>query len=59
MPNAGKLVEAQRIFDELLCQAMRGGFYGEATIKITIQDGRLEHVTTNIEQSHRIGKGKK
>lgn len=51
-PN--KIQQAEREFAKLLAVASQRGFYGEARITLSLQDGHLQHVKVSTERVERL-----
>jgi len=51
-PN--KIEQAEREFAKLLVATSQRGFYGEASITLSLQDGHLQHVKIATERVERL-----
>ncbi len=48
--NAKKLAQLQVIVAELLAEALRRGFFGTATVEVSVQDGTIQHIRRTVER---------
>jgi hypothetical protein len=48
--NAKKVVQLQAILAELLAEALRRGFFGTATVEVSVQDGTIQHIRRMVER---------
>jgi hypothetical protein len=48
--NQTKLSQIEAAWRELLAGALRRGFYGSATIEVSVQDGTIQHIRRRVEQ---------
>lgn len=51
--NVGKREQADRIWRQLLDEALRRGFFGTAGIEISVQDGTIQLIRRRLEQMER------
>jgi hypothetical protein len=48
--NQTKLSQVERAWKQVLNDALQRGFYGTATVEISVQDGTIQHVRRRLEQ---------
>jgi hypothetical protein len=48
--NAKKVAQLQSIVAELLTEALRRGFFGTATVELSVQDGTIQHIRRMVER---------
>ncbi len=48
--GTNKAEQAQTAFAQLLADASRRGFYGNASLTLSIQDGRIQHIRMMLER---------
>jgi hypothetical protein len=48
--KANKVEQAEEAFARLLADASRRGFYGNAGLTLSIQDGRIQHIRVALER---------
>jgi hypothetical protein len=48
--NQARREQAQRAWDELLDEALRRGFFGTASLDVSVQDGTIQHVRRRVER---------
>jgi hypothetical protein len=48
--NAKKVAQLQAIVAELLAEALRRGFFGTATVELSVQDGTIQHIRRTVER---------
>jgi hypothetical protein len=49
-PQRNKIDQLQAELAKLLADASRRGFYGQAGITLSVQDGRIQHIRVAIER---------
>jgi hypothetical protein len=49
-PQRNKIDQLEAELAKLLADASRRGFYGEAGITLSVQDGRIQHIRVAIER---------
>ena len=50
LPQANMIERVEKAFAQLLADASRRGFYGEARLTLSVQDGRIQHMRVAIER---------
>ena len=50
MPKESKVEQATTAFAQLMADASRRGFYGNAGLTLSIQDGRIQHIRVAMEK---------
>jgi hypothetical protein len=48
--KTNKVEQAEEAFARLLADASRRGFYGNAGLTLSIQDGRIQHIRVALER---------
>jgi hypothetical protein len=48
--NAKKVAQLQAALAELLADVLRRGFFGTATVELSIQDGTIQHIRRRLER---------
>ena len=48
--NNHKREQADRIWRVMLDEAMRKGFFGTASIEVSVSDGTIQHIRRRVEQ---------
>jgi hypothetical protein len=48
--NAKKVAQLQTAVAELLAEALRRGFFGTASVEMSIQDGTIQHIRRTVER---------
>lgn len=48
--NAKKLAQLQAALAELLGAVLRRGFFGTATVELSVQDGTIQHIRRKLER---------
>ncbi|MEN6450371.1 MAG: hypothetical protein ABFC96_07770 [Thermoguttaceae bacterium] len=51
--NAKKVVQLQTVMAELLAEALRRGFFGTATVELSVQDGTIQVIRRKVERVER------
>ena len=51
--NAQKVAQLQSILADLLAEALRRGFFGTATVELSVQDGTIQHIRRTVERIER------
>jgi hypothetical protein len=49
-PQKNMIDRVEQVLAQLLADASRRGFYGEAGITLSVQDGRIQHIRVAIER---------
>jgi NAD dependent epimerase/dehydratase family enzyme len=49
-PQLNMIERVEQALAQLLADASRRGFYGEAGLTLSIQDGRIQHIRVAIER---------
>jgi hypothetical protein len=49
-PQLNMIDRVEKALAQLLADASRRGFYGEAGITLSIQDGRIQHIRVALER---------
>jgi hypothetical protein len=49
-PQRNKIDQLEAELAKLLADASRRGFYGEAGITLSVQDGRIQHIRVAMEK---------
>jgi hypothetical protein len=49
-PQLNMIDRVEKALAQLLVDASRRGFYGEAGITLSVQDGRIQHIRVAIER---------
>jgi hypothetical protein len=49
-PQKNKIDQLEAELAKLIADASRRGFYGEAGITLSVQDGRIQHIRVAIER---------
>jgi len=48
--NQSKLTQIESAWRQVLTGALRKGFYGSATVEVSVQDGTIQHIRSRVEQ---------
>jgi hypothetical protein len=48
--NKAKLARLAAVWQELLVAALRRGFYGTATLEVTVHDGTIQSIRKKVER---------
>lgn len=51
--NAKKVAQLEAMMAELLAEALRRGFFGTASVEVSIQDGTIQHIRRTVERIER------
>jgi hypothetical protein len=51
--NRSRMARIERALAELLAEALRRGFYGRASLEVTVQDGTIQHIRRLVERLER------
>jgi hypothetical protein len=51
--NAKKLAQLQTTLAQVLVEALKRGFFGTASIEISVQDGTIQHIRRRVERVER------
>jgi hypothetical protein len=49
-PHENKIDQAERLFAQLLAEALRRGFHGTAGLTLSVQDGCIQHIRIATEK---------
>jgi hypothetical protein len=49
-PQLNKINQLETELAKLIADASRRGFYGEAGITLSVQDGRIQHIRVAVEK---------
>ena len=49
-PQRNMIDRVEQSLAQLLAEASRRGFYGEAGLTLSVQDGRIQHIRVAIEK---------
>jgi hypothetical protein len=49
-PQLNMIQRVEQAFAQLLADASRRGFYGQAGLTLNVQDGRIQHIRLAIER---------
>ena len=47
--NKSKVLRAETAWSKLLGEVLKRGFYGTATLELSIQDGTIQHIRHKVE----------
>lgn len=50
MPQKNMVDRVEKSVAQLLADSSRRGFYGEARLTLSVQDGRIQHIRVAIEK---------
>jgi hypothetical protein len=48
--NAKKVAQLEKALSELLTETLKRGFFGIATVEVSVQDGTIQHIRRKVEQ---------
>ncbi|MBX7074100.1 MAG: hypothetical protein K1X71_13225 [Pirellulales bacterium] len=48
--NRGKVDQLQRLLSAAFAEVLRRGYYGTASVEISIQDGTIQHIRSKLER---------
>ena len=48
--NAKRLAQLESLLAEILAEVLTRGFFGTATIELSIQDGTIQHIRRGVER---------
>jgi hypothetical protein len=48
--NVQKLAQLERALAEMLAEVLRRGFFGNAEIQVSIQDGTIQNIRRKVER---------
>ncbi len=51
--NQRKLAQLQAAMADLLREALKQGFYGKASLELSVQDGTIQQIRCSLERVHR------
>jgi hypothetical protein len=54
-PQRNMVQRVEQALAQLLADASRRGFYGEAGLTVSVQDGRIQHIRVAIEKRIKAG----
>ena len=54
-PQLNKIEQVESALAKLIADASRRGFYGEAGLTLSVQDGRIQHIRVAIERMIKAG----
>lgn len=54
-PQQNMIDRVEQALAQLLADASRRGFYGEAGLTLSIQDGRIQHIRVAMERKIKAG----
>ena len=49
-PHMNKIQQVEAALTKLLAESSQRGFYGEATLTLSVQDGCIQHIRVAIER---------
>ena len=49
-PQTNKIEQAESALAKLIAESSQRGFYGEAGITLSVQDGRIQHIRVALER---------
>jgi len=49
-PHQNKVAQVEAALAQLIADASRRGFFGEAGITLSVQDGRIQHIRVALER---------
>jgi hypothetical protein len=50
MPQGNKIEQIESALAKLIAESSQRGFYGEAGLTLSVQDGRIQHIRIAIER---------
>jgi len=50
IPQLNMIQRVEQAFAQLLADASRRGFYGQAVLTLSVQDGRIQHIRVAMER---------
>lgn len=54
-PQKNMIDRVEQALAQLLADASRRGFYGEAGLTLSVQDGRIQHIRVAVEKMIKAG----
>ena len=48
--NAKKVAQLQQAMAEMLAESLRRGFFGTASVELSIQDGTIQHIRRRLDR---------
>ncbi len=51
--NAKKVTQLEAALADLLSEALRRGFFGTASVELSVQDGTIQHIRRRVERIDR------
>jgi hypothetical protein len=51
--NAKRLAQLQTALAHILAETLKHGFFGTASIEISVQDGSIQHIRRRVERVER------
>jgi len=51
--NVTKVAQLESALAELLANTLKRGFYGTASVELSVQDGTIQHIRRKVEQIER------
>jgi hypothetical protein len=49
-PQVNKIQQLEAALAKLLADSSQRGFYGEAGLRVSVQDGVIQHIRVNVER---------
>jgi hypothetical protein len=49
-PQRNRIDQVEALLAQLIADASRRGFYGEAALTLSVQDGRIQHIRVALER---------
>ena len=50
MPQGNKIEQIESALAKLIADSSQRGFYGEAGLTLSVQDGRIQHIRVAVER---------
>jgi uncharacterized protein with FMN-binding domain len=54
-PQMNMIQRVEHALAQVLAEASRRGFYGEAALRLSVQDGRIQHIRVAVERMIKAG----
>lgn len=51
--NVKKVAQLESALAELLAEALKRGFFGTASVELSVQDGTIQHIRRRVERIER------
>ncbi len=51
--NARKVAQLETALAEILAEALKRGFFGTASVELSVQDGTIQHIRRRVERVER------